>query len=126
MLNHEQKTKVEPYKSKVIGCRFIEHCKPEKQQRFWEDILDQGLPIALGIRHLEMTTEQATKKARQSMNKVIKDCPIAHLPESLMKKRQQILSKKYKSEIEQLQEARLCLLWDNPFRPFPNIEYQSE
>lgn len=132
MLNLEQnQTKIQPSKSQVIGCRFIEHYNPQQQQLFWEDILNQGLPIALGVRHLEitqigMTTEEAKQKAKQSMNNVIRNCSIADLPESLMKKRQQVLSRKYNSEVEQLQQSRLCLLWDNPFRPFPTIKYKSE
>ncbi|MFM7441975.1 MAG: hypothetical protein ACKO2V_25820, partial [Snowella sp.] len=132
MLNLEQnQTTVESDEPPVIGCRFIEHCDRGKQKEFWENILDQGLPIALGIRHLEitqigMTTEEAKQKAEESMNEVISDYSIADLPKSIRKKRKQVLSRKYNSEVEQLQQSRLCLLWDNPFRPFPTIKYQSD
>ena len=130
MLNTEQgRTGIQPHQSQVIGCRFIEHYDPDKQKMFWEEVLDQGLPIALGIRHLEiigMTKEKSIQQAKKSMEVVTRNCSIMKLPESLSAERQKVLSQKYESEIEQLKKSRLCLLWDNPFRRFPTIEYQSE
>ena len=117
-----KKTKIQANKPKVLGCRFIEHHEQQQQEDFWDNLLNQGLPIAFWIRHLGMTS----KEAKRVMGSVTRKCPIAKLPESLRKKRQQILSQQYESESEQFEKAPLCLLWDNPFRPFPSINYQSE
>jgi hypothetical protein len=114
------KTKIQSHKAQVLGCRFIEHHEQQQQEEFWDNILEQGLPIAFWIRHLGLERQQATGV----MGSVIKKCSIASLPESLMKKRQQLLSDP--SENERLKKAPFCLLWDNPFRPFPTINYQSE
>ena len=73
-----------------------------------------------------MTKEKSIQQAKKSMEVVTRNCSIMKLPESLSAERQKVLSQKYESEIEQLKKSRLCLLWDNPFRRFPTIEYQSE
>ena len=117
-----KKTKIQASKPKVLGCRFIEHHEQQQQEDFWDNLLNQGLPIAFWIRHLGMTSQEA----KRVMGSVTRKCPIAKLPESLREKRQQILSQQYESESEQFKKAPLCLLWDNPFRPFPSINYQSE
>lgn len=114
------RTKVQANKPKVIGCRFIEHHEQQQQEDFWDNLLNQGLPIAFWIRHLGMTSKEANKV----MGSVTRSCAIKKLPESLMKKRQKLLSEP--SENERLRKAPFCLLWDNPFRPFPSINYQSE
>lgn len=117
-----KKTKIQANKPKVLGCRFIEHHEQQQQEDFWDNLLNQGLPIAFWIRHLGMTSQEA----KRVMGSVTRKCPIAKLPESLSENRQQILSQEYESESEQFKKAPLCLLWDNPFRPFPSINYQSE
>ena len=122
LLTVAKKTKIQANKPKVLGCRFIEHHEQQQQEDFWDNILAQGLPIAFWIRHLGTTPQEA----KRVMGSVTRKCPIAKLPESLRKKRQQILSQQYESESEQFKKAPLCLLWDNPFRPFPSINYQSE
>lgn len=111
---------IQPHQSTVVGCRFIEHSHQQKQEEFWDDLLSQGLPIAFWIRQLGMTSE---KEAKKVMNSVTRSCSIKNLPKSLMKKRQKLLSEV--SENERLTKAPLCLLWDNPFRPFPSIIYKS-
>jgi hypothetical protein len=102
----------------IVGCRFMEHPDSQKQIDFWDNLLGQGLPIALWARHLE--TNQPT--AAEIMQAVA-DCVITKLPSSLTRHRHQHLSIEPLSE--RLMAAPLSLLWDNPFRPFPPIEYQS-
>lgn len=115
-----KKTKIQASKPKVLGCRFIEHHEQQQQEDFWDNLLNQGLPIAFWVRHLGMTS----KEAKKVMGSVTRSCAIKKLPESLMKKRQKLLSEP--SENERLRKAPFCLLWDNPFRPFPSINYQSK
>ena len=133
-------TYIQSHEPKVLGCRFVEHHQQEKQKDFWEDVLLQGLPIAFWIRRLGMTPEEVTEKAMELEASEMENCSIAKLPESLMKKRQNLLrdllpnrsksepalSQKEQLKKERLKKAPFCLLWDNPFRPFPTIDYQSE
>ncbi len=113
-------------KREVLGCRFIEHHQAQQQKKCWESILDQGLPVALWIRSLSMTEESWQKmetEGKKLMGAVTRNCAIAKLPESLAKKRQTYLSNS--SECERQKKARCSLLWDNPFRSFPTIDYHS-
>jgi len=71
------------------------------------------VPIALWTRQSE------TKRRMQSLS----TCTISKLSESLANHRQKALS--HDAEIDRLKAASLCLLLDNPFRPFPTLDYQS-
>ena len=107
------KTQINWKSSKVVGCRFVEHHDPQQQSDLWEQLLGQGLPIAL------WTRQSGTKSRIQSVTK----CSIVKLSEMLAEHRQRALS--HDSETDRLKAASHCLLLDNPFRPFPTLDYQS-
>jgi len=100
-------------KTTVVGCKFVEHHDPDQQEDLWDKLLSQGVPIALWTRQSE------TKRRMQSLS----TCTISKLSESLANHRQKALS--HDAEIDRLKAASLCLLLDNPFRPFPTLDYQS-
>jgi hypothetical protein len=106
------KTKIDWRNTKVVGCRFVEHHDPQQQEALWDELLVQGTPIALWMRQSENTSRMQ-----------LLSCTIAQLSDSLADHRQKALS--HASEIDRLKAASLCLLVDNPFRPFPTIDYQS-
>jgi hypothetical protein len=112
------KTTIDWSQPKVIGCKFVEHDDEQQQQDFWDNLLGQGVSIALWMRQSE-AKQQTARKMMQSVTK----CSTASLLEALAQQRQKALSKT--SEADRLRAAPLCLLWDNPFRPFPSINYQS-
>lgn len=112
------KTEINWRKSKVVGCKFEEHHDQQQQEALWERLLGQGVPIALWSRQLG-ADQLAVKRAIQSATQ----CTIARLPTTLAEQRGRALSQA--SETDSLRAAPLCLLVDNPFRPFPTIEYQS-
>jgi hypothetical protein len=113
------KTTIDWSQPKVIGCKFVEHDDEQQQQDFWDNLLGQGVSIALWMRQSE-AKQQTARKMMQSVTK----CSTADLLEALAQQRQKALSKP--SEADRLKAAPLCLLWDNPFRPFPSINYQSD
>ena len=113
-----KKTTIDWNKPHVIGCKFMEHDEQQQQENFWDHLLGQGVPVALWTRQVEADPKMA-KRIMQSVSK----CSIAGLPLSLATQRKKALSEL--SEADRLRAAPLCLLWDNPFRPFPNIDYQS-
>lgn len=105
-------------KPRVIGCKFIEHDDQQQQVVFWDNLLGQGVSIALWVRQ-----SGATRQTGMKMMKSVTKCSIAKLSEALAQQRQKALSKE--PEADRLKTASLCLLWDNPFRPFPTIDYES-
>lgn len=108
------KAKIDWKSSNVVGCRFVEHENPQQQEDFWDKLLSQGTPIAIWIR------QPTTKTRVQSLS----TCTIAELSVSLAEHRHGALSRE--SETARLKAASLCLLFDNPYRPFPStIDYQS-
>ncbi|MBN8559399.1 MAG: hypothetical protein J0L70_02630 [Leptolyngbya sp. UWPOB_LEPTO1] len=112
------RTTINWIKTQVVGCKFVEHHELQKQEMLWDELLGQGLPVALWMRQSKGDAEKA-KKVMQSVTK----CSIAELPDSLARHRQKALS--HDCETDRLEAASLCLLLDNPFRPFPTIDYQS-
>ncbi|NJO74948.1 MAG: hypothetical protein HC833_14995 [Leptolyngbyaceae cyanobacterium RM1_406_9] len=106
------RTKINWRDTKVVGCRFVEHHDPQQREALWDELLGQGTPIVLWMRQSENTSKMQ-----------LLSCTIANLSESLASHRQKALS--HASEIDRLKAASLCLLIDNPFRPFPTIDYQS-
>jgi vWA-MoxR associated protein C-terminal domain/vWA-MoxR associated protein middle region (VMAP-M) 1/Effector-associated domain 9 len=113
-----RKTTINWKKPKVVGCKFVEHHELQQQKVLWEQLLGQGVPIALWMRQSREDT-QITKRVMQTVTK----CSIVKLPESLADHRQKALSSD--SETDRLKAASLCLLLDNPFRPFPTLDYES-
>jgi vWA-MoxR associated protein C-terminal domain/Effector-associated domain 9/vWA-MoxR associated protein middle region (VMAP-M) 1 len=101
----------------VIGCQFIEHDDREKQIDFWDNLLSQGLPIALWSRK-PLSSKSKSKKLMQSVT----NCDLADLPTSLTGHHKKCLSKMAGTDQPAVQ---LSLLWDNPYRPFPDIQYES-
>ncbi len=102
----------------MVGCIFIEHDDCQKQERFWNDLLKQGLPIALWIRQPVVNKINAKKIIRS-----ITRCSFAELPTSLTKHRQKSLEKM--SDITSQPDLQVSLLWDDPSHPFPIIQLVS-
>ncbi len=98
----------------LVGCKFIEHEDWQEQEEFWDNLLERGLPIALWCR--QSGADLAI------MDDVIK-CTVVNLPATLTKHRKQVRVTGEALPVEPA--AHLSLLWDNPFRPFPTITYQS-
>ena len=107
--------------SATVGCRFVEASNSSMQEDIWDSILSLGIPIALWLRHLE----QEVSCADQLLKAISKEA-IAELPKALTTHRKTVLPSKAEEPIEDpTGVAHLSLLWDNPFRPFPTIAYQS-
>ena len=100
----------------MIGCKFIEHPDPQQQEDFWDELFSQGLPIALWCRQ---------SGADLAIMDDVTNCALVNLPVSLTKHRKQFLPKIPDNPLPIEPAAHLSLLWDNPFRPFPTITYQS-
>jgi hypothetical protein len=94
----------------VIGCKFIEHEDSDYQINFWDNLLGQGLPIALWSRH-----PSPDQTETMEIINAVAGCTLVELPNSLTQHRRE----------SQASPAQLSLLWDNPFRPFPDIQYES-
>jgi vWA-MoxR associated protein C-terminal domain/vWA-MoxR associated protein middle region (VMAP-M) 1 len=105
-------------KNNMVGWRFKEHETQQQRENCWDDLLGLGLPVALWLRQPEVT-QQATMES-------VMDCSIAKLPTSLTDQRKKALSPvSDQPTADKLKAAPLALLWDNPFRSFPDIDYQS-
>jgi hypothetical protein len=109
-------TEIDLSKPNVVGCKFIEHEDPQEQQDFWDELFSQGLPIALWCRQ-----SGADLAVMDDLSK----CRLVNLPVSLTDHRKQVLPKLPEDLLPSQHNAHLSLLWDNPFRPFPTIDYQS-
>jgi vWA-MoxR associated protein C-terminal domain/vWA-MoxR associated protein middle region (VMAP-M) 1 len=109
-------TEIDLSKPNVVGCKFIEHEDPHEQQDFWDELFSQGLPIALWCRQ-----SGADLAVMDDLSK----CRLVNLPVSLTDHRKQVLPKLPEDLLPSQHNAHLSLLWDNPFRPFPTIDYQS-
>jgi vWA-MoxR associated protein C-terminal domain/vWA-MoxR associated protein middle region (VMAP-M) 1 len=103
-------------KPNVVGCKFIEHEDPQEQEDFWDELFSQGLPIALWCRQ---------SGSDLAIMDDVTNCTLVNLPVSLTKHRKQVLSKIPEDPLPPEPAAHLSLLWDNPFRSFPTITYQS-
>jgi hypothetical protein len=101
-----------------LGWRFIEPDDQQQQESFWDNFLIQGLPVALWLRQPSISQQVAMQS--------VTDCSIAGLPSALTHHRREALSQAPDTTItDKLRIAPLALLWDNPFRPFPTLAYQS-
>ena len=123
----------------IFGYRFVEHPQPEIQQQYWEQILDQGLPIAYWLRRRGMTPEEVKEKAEELSKTELENCAVVKLKQKLSEKRQQHIPNPTPSTDKEdkcaltveekfhnrLKQSPFALLWDNPFRPFPSINYES-
>uniref|UniRef100_B8HMW4 Uncharacterized protein n=1 Tax=Cyanothece sp. (strain PCC 7425 / ATCC 29141) TaxID=395961 RepID=B8HMW4_CYAP4 len=107
------KTKINWKNARVVGCKFVEHSDPQQQERLWDELLGQGVPIALWTRQAGAQSKKISLSA----------CTIANLSEALATHRQKALS--HALEADRLKAASFCLLLDNPFRPFPTLDYES-
>ena len=107
--------------AQVVGCRFIADGDQQQQEDLWDDLLSQGVPIALWIRQPGASTQDGA-----TVMQAVIDRPLRELPLSLTEQRRAALARGSDSTPAPLSgAAHLSLLWDNPFRPFPTIEYQS-
>ena len=107
--------------TQVVGCRFIADGDQQQQEDLWDDLLSQGVPIALWIRQPGASTQDGA-----TVMQAVIDRPLRELPLSLTEQRRAALARGSDSTPAPLSgAAHLSLLWDNPFRPFPTIEYQS-
>jgi vWA-MoxR associated protein C-terminal domain/vWA-MoxR associated protein middle region (VMAP-M) 1 len=113
-----KKTNISSQQADKVGCHFIEHQDPEQQEVFWDQLIGQGLPIAIWSRQ-----SNATKRKAQGVIKSVTDCDVADLPTSLAKHRQTIPSP---TSTNQAVAVHLSLLWDNPFLRFPSLDYRSD
>jgi hypothetical protein len=102
----------------IVGGHFVAHPEPQQQEDFWDHLLGQGLPIVLWSRQVG-----ANPQCVGDLMTSVKNCLITELPESLANQRRTALSSA--AEPDRLKAAPIALLWDNPFRPFPKIDYQS-
>jgi hypothetical protein len=102
----------------IVGGHFMEHPEQQQQEDFWDDLLGQGLPIVLWSRQVGANPEYVG-----DLMASVKDCLLSKLPESLANQRRTALSSA--AEPDRMKAAPIALLWDNPFRPFPTIDYPS-
>jgi vWA-MoxR associated protein C-terminal domain/vWA-MoxR associated protein middle region (VMAP-M) 1 len=105
-------------KNDIVGGHFVEHPEQQQQEDFWDDLLGQGLPIVLWSRQVG-----ANPQCVGDLMASVRDCLLAKLPESLANQRRTALSSA--AEPDRMEAAPIALLWDNPFRPFPTIDYPS-
>ena len=110
-----RKTAIDWNNPEVVGCWFIEHTDQQQQEDFWDNLLVQGSPIAFWSRQSESVAATTMQSVR--------NCSVSELPLSLTRQRQTAL--RIAIEADRLKAAPLCLLFDNPFRPFPTLDYQS-
>jgi vWA-MoxR associated protein C-terminal domain/Effector-associated domain 9/vWA-MoxR associated protein middle region (VMAP-M) 1 len=104
----------------IKGCQFLEHENYTHKENLWDSLLAQGVSIALWMRYLP-----SCHNACDIVNN-IPLCLISELPTTLTTHRQKVLPLEANTPITDLTgAAHLSLLWDNPFRPFPTIEYRS-
>ena len=103
-------------KPNVVGCKFIEHPDPQQQEDFWDELFSQGLPIALWCRR---------SGSDLAIMDDVTNCSLVNLPISLTEHRKQALAQIPDDPLTIEPAAHLSLLWDNPFRLFPTITYQS-
>lgn len=99
---------------KGVGVKFVESDKPQEREQMWERILAEGIPIALWVRQ-----PADPKNDHPIMQAIIDQCPLAELPNRLRDHRYQHLSPEVDvDEATRIKNSPLCLLLDNPFRPF--------
>jgi len=105
-----------------VGCKFVEYDEQQKLLDLWEELLVDGIPIALWVRQ----PVESSEEDHPIMQTVIKDCCLEELPVRLGNHRRQRLPLVSNvEEAERVRAAPLCLLWDNPFRPFNTIAYEE-
>jgi vWA-MoxR associated protein C-terminal domain/Effector-associated domain 9 len=108
------------HNANVKGCQFLELENHTHKADLWDLLLAQGVSIALWMRYLP-SCQNACEIAKN-----IPPCSIGELPATLTTHRQNVLPLEANTPItDTTGAAHLSLLWDNPFRPFPTIEYQS-
>ena len=104
----------------TLGCAFIEHSQPRTQVDFWDKLLSQGVPLALWVRCLGLST------AARALVRSVVQCSPLDLPIGITRQRSEAFDRTAQApEAERLRAAPLALLWDNPYRPFPSVDYTS-
>ena len=99
-----------------LGTQFV--LPEQKIDDFWDNMLMAGFPIALWTRHPH------SEKARTIMESLTDDRSIADLPKDLGDLRRYAAAGWSGIAIEERSGVgQLALMWDNPFRPFPEINY---
>jgi hypothetical protein len=107
--------------AQVVGCRFMAHGDRQQQEDLWDDLLSQGVPIALWMRQPGTSLQDGV-----TVMQAVMDRPLRELPLSLTEQRRAALARGLASApAPQTAAAHLSLLWDNPFRPFPTLVCHS-
>lgn len=107
-------------KTNVVGCKFIEPEDRQQRADFWDNLFSQGSPIALWSRQ-----PVANQQETMAIIDTLTNCSLAVLPVSLTDHRKEVLPKMSSTTTTSQPVAQLSLMWDNPFRGFPEIEYDS-
>ena len=104
-----------------LGLHFLASTEPERQEDFWDKFLGQGFPIALWHGDSENLNEPCSR-----ISQFISEGSIAQLPEKLTTVRKSSLASSTSNTIGEYSGHRqFSLMWDNPFRPFPDVELTS-
>ncbi len=101
------------------GWQFELPSHPADQQDLFDELLKEAIPMALWIRPDEQAdSDESGLEQRSSTNwdRVLGDAALEQLPQALTKAR--------KRRSTALLGRRLVLMWDNPFRSLPDIDYQ--
>ena len=102
------------------GWQFELPSDREDQTDLFEEILNEAVPMALWIRPDEQVGLDEAEVEQQSppdWNWIPGDVALEQLPKALTKVR--------KRRSTALLGRRMVLMWDNPFRPLPDIDYQD-
>jgi hypothetical protein len=99
-----------------LGTRFI--LPEQKIDDFWDNMLMAGFPVALWIR------QPHSEEAKTILESLMDDRSIADLPKDLGDLRRYAAAGWSGITIEERRGVgQLALMWDNPFRPFPETSY---
>jgi vWA-MoxR associated protein C-terminal domain len=93
---------------KICGCCLLELGTQSKD--FWEDLIDQGLPVALWLKPSSVDIQTAEAAMETVTKKEIENLPTA-------------LTFYRGRDIPGVDN--FSLLWDNPFQPFPGSSLES-
>jgi len=99
-----------------LGTRFV--LPEQKIDDFWDNMLMAGFPVALWIR------QPHSEEAKTILEGLMDDRCIADLPKDLGDLRRYAAAGWSGITIEERRGVgQLALMWDNPFRPFPETSY---
>jgi hypothetical protein len=97
-----------------VGCRFKLPPTPQEQADLFDEILFAALPVAVWVQST-FAGQDAEMTNHAVWNRTVGDLPgsLTHMRREARVRKQPCLS------------LHLALLWDNPYRPFPHIDYAS-